>query len=276
MRVTIREIQEMKRQGEKIPVLTAYDAPTARLVEEAGVPMVLVGDSLGQVLLGYESTIPVTLEEVLHHTKAVARGTRRALVIADMPFLTYHLSVQQGLQNAGRFIQEGGAQAVKLEGGRRVGETVRRIVECGLPVMGHIGLTPQSLYQLGGYRVQGKTREAAAALLDDALCLQEAGAFCVVLELVPAPLAQLVTNRLSIPTIGIGAGPFCDGQVQVLHDILGLLPDFAPKHTRRYADLAVAIKEALGRYVKDVREGGFPSEKESFSMDESALAGLQP
>ncbi|MBI4234108.1 MAG: 3-methyl-2-oxobutanoate hydroxymethyltransferase [Chloroflexi bacterium] len=274
MRITIRDIQEMKRRGEKIPMLTAYDYTTARLVDEAGVPLILVGDSLGQVVLGYDSTIPVTMHDMLHHTKAVVRGSKRALVVGDMPFMSYHLDARQALQNAARFIQEGGAGAVKLEGGRRVAETVRRIVECGIPVMGHIGLTPQSIHQLGGYRVQGKTREAAAALLDDALALQEAGAFAVVLESVPAPLARVITLRLSVPTIGIGAGKFCDGQVQVVHDMLGLFTDFVPKHCRRYADLAGAIKEAVGCYVKDVQGEQFPSEKESFTMDESVLADL--
>ncbi|MFN3974268.1 MAG: 3-methyl-2-oxobutanoate hydroxymethyltransferase [Dehalococcoidia bacterium] len=274
MRLTIRDIQEMKRRGERIPMLTAYDYTTAKLLDEAGIPLILVGDSLGQVVLGYDSTIPVTLEDMLHHTKAVVRGARRALVVADMPFMTY-AEPAQALANAARLVQEAGAGVVKVEGGRRVAETVRRIVEWGIPVMGHIGLTPQSVHQLGGYRVQGRSREAAAALLADALALEAAGAFALVLELVPIPLARLITQRLRIPTIGIGAGPFCDGQVQVIHDMLGLYTDFVPKHCRRYADLAGVIREAVSRYGEEVRQGSFPSEKESFSMDEALLADLQ-
>ena len=221
MRITINQIKEMKPKGEKIAMLTAYDYSTARIVDEAGIPLILVGDSLGMVVLGYESTIPVTMEDMLHHTKAVVRGTQKALVIGDMPFMTYQISVEEALRNAGRFMQEAGAQAVKLEGGVTVAEKVRRIVECGIPVMGHIGLTPQSINQLGGYKIQGKTPAAARKLLDDAIALEQAGAFAVVLETVPAPLAALVTQKVSIPTIGIGAGPDCDGQVQVINDMLG-------------------------------------------------------
>ena len=274
MRITITKIQEMKRTGERIPMLTAYDYPTAKLVDEAGIPMILVGDSLGMAVLGYDSTLPVTMEDMLHHTRAVARGAQRALIVGDMPFMSYQTDVATAVRNAGRFLQEGGAQAVKLEGGVSVAETVRRIVECGVPVMGHVGLTPQSVNQLGGYRVQGRTPKAAARLLRDAHALEEAGAFSIVLELVPAQLSRLITQRLSIPTIGIGAGVDCDGQVQVLHDILGLFTDFVPKHVKQYALLAEFIKEAVGQYAREVRQESFPTEKESFSMDESVLAEL--
>ena len=273
-RITVTNIQEMKRNGERIPMITAYDYPTARLVDEAGIPMILVGDSLGMAVLGYDSTLPVTMEDMLHHIKAVVRGAQRALIVGDMPFMSYQGDVPTAIRNAGRLLQEGGAQTVKLEGGETVAETVRRIVECGIPVMGHIGLTPQSVNQLGGYKVQGKTPKAAARLLRDAQALKEAGAFSLVLEGVPAPLGRLITERLSIPTIGIGAGVHCDGQVQVVHDMLGLFTDFLPKHAKRYALLAEATREALVRYAQEVREGVFPTEKESFSMDESVLGEL--
>ena len=274
MRISINQIRDMKRKGEKITMLTAYDYTTARIIDEVGIPLILVGDSLGMVVLGYESTIPVTIEEMLHHTKAVVRGTKQAMVIGDMPFMTYHVSVSDALRNAARFIQEGGAQAVKLEGGVTVAEKVRSIVNCGIPVMGHIGLTPQSLHQLGGYKVQGRTEAAAARLLDDAKALEQAGAFAVVLETVPTPLATLVTQRISIPTIGIGAGIGCDGQVQVVSDILGLFTDFVPKHTKQYAKLADVIRAAVTEYDTEVRDGNFPTEEQSFAMDESILAKL--
>ena len=257
MRVTTLEVQRFKSRGERFPVLTAYDYPTAKLVEEAGVPVILVGDSLGQVVLGYSSTIPVTMEVMLHHTAAVVRGTERAMVVADMPFLSYNLSTEQALQNAGRFLQEAGAQSVKLEGGVRVAETVHRITEAGIPVMGHVGLTPQSVNQLGGYRVQGKGEVAAEALLQDALALQQAGAFSVVLELVPDDVASAVTERLTIPTIGIGAGPHCDGQVQVIHDLLGYNTSYIPKHAKRYADVGETIRGAVAQYAADVRADAF-------------------
>jgi 3-methyl-2-oxobutanoate hydroxymethyltransferase len=274
MRVTINELKEMKQRGEKIPMLTAYDYVTAKLIDEAGVPLILVGDSLGMVILGYESTIPVTMEEMLHHTKAVARGAKKALVVGDMPFMTYHTSVADALHNAACFIQQGGAQAVKLEGGERAAEIVKKIVECGIPVMGHIGLTPQSAYQLGGFRVQGKTPEAALQLLKDARALEQAGAFAIVLELVPAPLAKIITQQISIPTIGIGAGSFCDGQVQVISDLLGLYTEFVPKHAKQYAKLTAIISSAVADYLTEVREGSFPTSKESYTMDESLLEGL--
>jgi len=275
MRVTIGEIKEMKQRGEKIPMLTAYDYATAKLVDEAGMPLILVGDSLGTVILGYGSTIPVTMEDMLHHTKAVVRGTKRSLIIGDMPFMTYHVSTSDALYNAGRFIQEGGAQAVKLEGGESVAEVVHRVVECGIPVMGHIGLTPQSIHQLGGYKAQGKTPEAASRLLKDARALDEAGAFAIVLETIPAPLARIITQKVSVPTIGIGAGPWCDGQVQVISDMLGLFTDFVPKHAKQYARLFDTIKGAVASYMTEVKAGTFPTGKESSTMDESVLAGLE-
>jgi len=275
MRVTIGELKEMKQRGERIPMLTAYDYATAKLMDEVGVPLILVGDSLGMVILGYESTIPVTMEEMLHHTKAVVRGTKRALVVGDMPFMTYHASISDALYNAGRFIQQGGAQAVKLEGGEPMAEVVHRVVECGMPVMGHIGLTPQSIHQLGGFKVQGKTQEAAIRLLKDARALEEAGAFAIVLESIPAPLARIITKKVSIPTIGIGAGPWCDGQVQVISDLLGLFTDFIPKHAKQYARLFDTIKSAMVDYIAEVQAGTFPTKKESYTMDESLLAELE-
>lgn len=274
MRVTISEIKEMKQRQEKIPMLTAYDYITAKMVDEAGVPLILVGDSLGMVMLGYESTIPVTMEEMLHHTKAVVRGAKKALVVGDMPFMTYHVSISEALYNAGRFIQEGGAQAVKLEGGQVVAESVKRIVDCGIPVMGHIGFTPQSIHQLGGFKVQGKTPEVAKKLLKDAQVLAEAGAFAIVLECVPAPLSKLITQRVGIPTIGIGAGSDCDGQVQVISDILGLYTDFVPKHAKRYAKLAEEIKAVVSDYVAEVKSVSFPTVEQSYTMDESILKQL--
>ncbi|MFC2032935.1 3-methyl-2-oxobutanoate hydroxymethyltransferase [Chloroflexota bacterium] len=275
MRISINKIKEMKEKGEKITMLTSYDYVTAKIVDETGIPLILVGDSLGMVVLGYESTIPVTLEEMLHHTKAVVRGTKNAMVVGDMPFMTYHLSIEQALRNAGRFIQEAGAQAVKLEGGVSVAEKVKRIVECGIPVMGHIGLTPQSINQLGGYKIQGKTSEAAAKMLKDAKALEEAGAFSVVLETVPAPLAALITREISIPTIGIGAGPDCDGEVQVINDILGSFTDFVPKHAKQYAKLTNIMSTAIQQYYDEVRAGKFPTKDNSFPMDESILAELK-
>ncbi len=274
MRITINQIKEMKQKGEKITMLTAYDYATAKLVDEAEIPLILVGDSLGMVVLGYESTIPVTMEEMLHHTKAVVRGTKKAMVIGDMPFMTYHVSVEDALYNAASFIQEGGAQAVKLEGGVTVAEKVKRIVECGIPVMGHIGLTPQSIHQFGGFKLQGKTPEAAARMLEDARALEEAGAFAIVLETVPAPLAKLISAKISIPTIGIGAGPDCDGQVQVINDILGSFADFVPRHAKQYAKLTDIISQAVAQYHQEVKAGKFPTEKQSSAMDEKLLADL--
>ena len=259
MRFTINQIKEMKQKGDKIVMLTAYDYSTARLVDQAGIPLILVGDSLGMVILGYESTIPVTMEEMLHHTKAVVRGTKQAMVIGDMPFMTYHISIEDALRNAARFIQEAGAQAVKLEGGVTVAEKVRRIVDCGIPVMGHIGLTPQSIHQLSGFKMQGKTPEAAARLLEDAKALEQAGAFAVVLETIPSDLGRLITDKTAIPTIGIGAGRACDGQVQVINDILGSFSDFVPKHAKQYVKLTDIISKAVTQYRDEVKAGTFPA-----------------
>jgi 3-methyl-2-oxobutanoate hydroxymethyltransferase len=275
MRVTVNQIREMKQKGEKIAMLTAYDYTTARIVDEAGIPLVLVGDSLGMVVLGYESTIPVTLEVMLHHTKAVVRGTKKAMVIGDMPFMTYTISTEEAMRNAGRFIQEAGCQAVKLEGGVTVADKVKRIVACGIPVMGHIGLTPQSINAFGGYKIQGRTPEAATRLLADAVALEQAGAFAVVMETVPAPLAALITRKIGIPTIGIGAGAGCDGQVQVINDILGSFQDFVPKHSRQYARVAEVMAGAIAQYYHEVKSGEFPTAAQSFPMDESILAGLE-
>lgn len=252
-------------------MLTAYDYPTARILDEAGIPMLLVGDSLGQVMLGYDSTVRVTMAEMLHHTKAVVRGTKRALVVVDMPFLSYGVTPQASLENAGELMREGGAGAVKLEGGERSARTIESIVRAGIPVMAHIGLTPQSIHQLGGHRVQGKTREAGRQLLHDALAVQQAGAFAVVLELVPEQLAAAITERLRIPTIGIGAGAGCSGQVQVITDLLGLNPDFTPRHATHYAELYSVIRSAAEAYREDVRAGVFPGPEQSTRMEETIL-----
>jgi len=275
MRVTITDIKAMKQRKEKIPMLTAYDYVTAKTVDAAGVPLILVGDSLGMVVLGYESTIPVTMEDMLHHTKAVARGARKALIVGDMPFMTYHTSMADALRNATRLIQEAGAQAVKLEGGDTVAETVRRLVECGIPVMGHIGLTPQSVNQLGGFKVQGKGLEEARRLLNDARTLETAGAFAIVLECTPAPLSRLITQRVGIPTIGIGAGPDCDGQVQVVSDLLGLYTEFVPRHARQYVKLAGEISSAVSSYISDVKAVAFPTMEHSYAMDEGLVKRLE-
>ena len=275
MRVSITQIREMKQKGEKIAMLTAYDYATAKLIDGAGIPLILVGDSLGMVVLGYESTIPVTMDEMIHHTKAVVRGTTQALIVGDMPFMTYQVSVDDALRNAARFIQEGGAQTVKLEGGENMAETVKRIVSSGIPVMGHIGLTPQSIHQLGGFKVMGKTPEAAIRLVNDAKALDEAGTFAIVLECVPEPLSKLITEKVSVPTIGIGAGKYCDGQVQVISDLLGLYTDFVPKHAKQYARLFEIIKSATADYIAEVQAGAFPTEKQSYAMDKSVLTELE-
>ena len=269
-RLTVADIAKRHADRQRLPMLTAYDYPTAQILDEAGVPMILVGDSLGQVLLGYESTVRVTMTEMLHHTKAVVRGTKRAMVIGDMPFLTY-ASVDEALENAGRFLQEAGAQAVKVEGGVRSGRIIEALVKAGIPVMGHIGWTPQAQLGMGGkVRVQGKDRIQARALLADAFAVQEAGAFSIVLELVPAQLAAAITERLRIPTIGIGAGPGCSGQVQVITDLLGL-GDFVPRHARQYAHLRESIAEAARAYAADVEAGTFPGEAETVRMDDAVL-----
>lgn len=274
MRLTIKDLQDMKTRGEKIPMMTAYDYTSGKLLEQAGIPLMLVGDSLGMVVLGYDSTVPVTMGDMLHHIKTVVRGTEKAHIVGDLPFMSYHAEVSEAIRNAGRILKEGGAQSVKLEGGQEMAETVNRIVKSGIPVMGHVGLTPQSVNQLGGYRVQGKTISDAIRLMEDTRALEEAGAYAVVLECVPAALAQMITDRLSIPTIGIGAGAGCDGQVQVLHDFLGLFTDFLPKHARRYVNLAETIQDAASQYISDVHLGKFPTDKESYKMSQSVLDEL--
>jgi 3-methyl-2-oxobutanoate hydroxymethyltransferase len=273
MRVRVTKFREMKQRGEPIASVTAYDYAMARVADAAGIPLVLVGDSLGNVMLGYGSTVHVTMEDMVHHTKAVVRGTENALVAVDLPFMSYQVSEEEALRNAGRMLQEGGAQAVKLEGGVRAADTIARIVEAGIPVMGHIGLTPQSEHALGGFRVQGTEVEAARELVEDALAVQDAGAFAVVIETVPSELGKLVTERLSIPTIGIGAGPHCDGQIQVLHDILGL-SGRQPKHSKAYAKLQETIGQALTAYAEEVRTGAFPTEEQGTPMDEAVLREL--
>jgi 3-methyl-2-oxobutanoate hydroxymethyltransferase len=262
----VHDFVASKARGEKIVVITAYDYTMARLVDEAGIHAILVGDSLGNVMLGYDSTLPVTMEDMIHHIKAVVRGSRKSLVIGDMPFMSYQVSTEQAVASAGRLLQEAGCQAVKLEGGRSVAASVAKIVASGIPVMGHLGLTPQSIHQLGGYKVQGKSDAAAEALIQDALALEEAGAFSIVLEYVPIELARTVSEKLTIPTIGIGAGPHCDGQVQVIADMLALNPEFNPKHAKVYAPIGEAIKEAVSRYAREVVEGEFPSDRQSFGL----------
>lgn len=273
-RITITGLKEMKQKGQKISMLTAYDYPMAKLIDEAGIEIILVGDSLGMVVLGYESTIPVTLEEMIHHSKAVVRGTDNCLVVADLPFLSYQVSQAQAMESAGRMLKEAGVQAVKLEGGSELALTVKNLVGAGIPVMGHIGLTPQSVNQLGGYKVQGKDLAGAKKLLEDAKALEDAGVFAVVLECVPAPLAEIITEQLSIPTIGIGAGNGCDGQVLVTHDLLGLFSGFTPKFVKKYIQLGEQIKQAFTQYKEDVGSGQFPSPEHSFGMQEDTLAKL--
>jgi 3-methyl-2-oxobutanoate hydroxymethyltransferase len=263
-RITAPRIVEMKRRAEPIAVLTAYDFPTARLADEAGVEILLVGDSLGTVVLGYDTTLPVTVEDVLHHTKAVTRAKPAALVVADMPFMSYQVSVEQAVSNAGRLVQEGGADAVKLEGGERVVPMVARLVEIGIPVMGHLGLTPQSVLAFGGYKVQARGEADQERLLHEAKLLEAAGCFALVLEGIPARMGTQVTRAIGIPTIGIGAGAGCDGQVLVTHDLIGLFLGRAPKFVRRYANVAETMRDAFERYVADVKAHRFPSDEESY------------
>ncbi len=263
-RKTILDIQRMKREGEKIAVLTAYDYPFARLMDGVGIDMILVGDSVGPVVAGYDDTLPVTMDEMIYHTRAVVRGVEQALVIADLPFLSYQIDLRDARLNAGRLVKEGGAQAVKLEGGANLAPTIRAIVEMDVPVVGHIGLTPQSIHRMGGYRVQGKGEEQARQLLADAQAIEAAGAFALVLEGIPAALAAEITAVLAIPTIGIGAGVACDGQVLVLYDILGLCEKYSPKFVKRFADVAETIRGGIGDYIREVKDGTFPGEEHSF------------
>lgn len=263
---TVRDFFQKKQQQQPITMLTAYDYPTALLIDQAGIDSILVGDSLGMVVLGYENTLAVTMDDMLHHCRAVARGSKSAFLIGDMPFLSYQVSVSEAVRNAGRFLQEAGMDAVKLEGGRERLETVRAIIQAGIPVMGHLGLTPQSVHQLGGFRTQGKTAAAAQRLLEDALLLEEAGCFSVVLESIPAQLGQLVSERLSMPTIGIGGGPGCDGQVLVLHDMIGLFDRFRPKFVKGYASLHSDLLAAFGRYKEEVESRAFPAAENCYEM----------
>ncbi len=273
-RVTLSTLQAMKERREPITMLTAYDYPTALLIDQAGVDLILVGDSLGMVVHGFETTLPVTMEMMILHCQAVRRGAKRALLIGDMPFGSYQISVEEARRNAARFIAEAGMDAVKLEGGRRMAGTVRALVEMGIAVQGHIGLTPQSVSAFGGFKLQGKTVEAARGLIDDARALEDAGAFSIVLEAIPARLARLITRAVGVPTIGIGAGAGCDGQVLVTHDLVGLFDRFTPKFVRKYADMAGALREAFAAYVGDVRGGAFPAPEHEFSMDDDTWALL--
>jgi 3-methyl-2-oxobutanoate hydroxymethyltransferase len=263
-RKTILDIKKMKALGEKITVLTAYDYMTSSILDECGIDIILVGDSLGNVILGYDNTLPVTMEDMLHHTKAVTRAAQNSFVIGDMPFLSYQVSPELALANAGRFLKEAGAQAVKLEGGRETAETVHKITSAGIPIMGHLGLTPQSIHQIGGWKVQGKKEDAAIRIIEDAKILEDAGAFSIVLELIPERLAEEITKSISIPTIGIGAGIYCDGQVLVVNDMLGMYEKFTPKHVKKYANLNLEIKTAVKKYISEVKEGSFPDTEHSF------------
>ncbi len=274
MRLTIRDVRKMKNNGNPLVMLTAYDATSARLAEKAGVPMILVGDTLGMVVQGHDSTIPVKLEHMIYHCSIVARVTQKPLIVGDLPFMTYSISPEQALENAGHLMQDGGVSCVKLEGGEHMAPTVDRIVHSGIPVMGHIGLTPQSVNQFGGFRVQGKQLDSARQLIRDALMIQDAGAFSIVLELVPSRLAKLISELLDIPTIGIGAGVHCDGQVQVFHDILALFEDFIPRHTKRYSHIGDMIQSALTTYRTEVEERAFPTKENGFSMDDVVIETL--
>jgi len=274
-KITPVNVQAMKNEGKKISMLTAYDYPMALLEDRAGIDIILIGDSLGMTVLGYENTIPVTMDEMIHHTKAVTRGAKYSLVIGDMPFMSYNTSEREAIFNAGRFIKEGGADAVKLEGGASVKDVVRAIVRAGIPVMGHIGLAPQTISMLGGFKVQGKDAQAAQKIIDDALLLEDAGAFSVVLEAIPAPISKKVTERLKIPTIGIGAGIDCDGQVLVVHDMLGLFDRFTPKFVKRYVNLSELMLKAFASYKEEVSKGEFPTDEHSFHIDEKELSKMK-
>lgn len=274
MKNTVLTFQQAKENGEKLAMLTAYDYSTAKLIDEAGVNSILVGDSLGNVILGYEDTISVTMEDMIHHGAAVARGAKNALVVIDMPFMSYQTSVYDALVNAGRLMKEGRGDAVKLEGGVEVCPQIKAIVDAGIPVCAHIGLTPQSINAFGGFKVQGKSEAAAKKLLEDAKAVEEAGAFAVVIEGVPAKIAALITEQLHIPTIGIGAGKDCDGQVLVYQDMLGMFSDFTPKFVKRYANIGEVMKEAFQNYIKEVRDGVFPAEENTYKVDDSVIEKL--
>ena len=274
MKNTAVTFKQAKEKNEKLTMLTAYDYSTAKIIDEAGINGILVGDSLGMVCLGYEDTLSVTMEDMIHHTKAVARGAKNSLVVADMPFMSYQTSVYDAVVNAGRLIKEGRAQAVKLEGGVEVADHIEAIVKASIPVMGHIGLTPQSVNAFGGFKVQGKSEEAAKKLIEDALAVERAGAFAVVMEGVPSKLAAIVTEKLSIPTIGIGAGDKCDGQILVYQDMLGMFNDFTPKFVKKYENLGDRMRNAFATYIEEVKNGSFPSEEHGFKIDEEVIEKL--
>jgi len=274
-KVTTRAFRQKKLKGEPITMLTAYDYGTALAVDQAGIDSILVGDSLGMVVLGYDNTLPVTMEDMIHHSKAVARGAKRAFLVGDMPFMSYQISIEESIRNAGRFLQEAGMDAVKLEGGRERQETIRRIADAGIPVMGHLGLTPQSVNQFGGFFPQGMASMSAKRLYEDALILQEAGCFSIVLESVPSRLAEVISRNLEIPTIGIGAGTGCDGQVLVVHDMLGLFERFTPKFVKRYAELFTAMKEAITAYKEEVENHSFPAPQNMVEMSDEEWEILQ-
>ena len=274
-KITITDLHNKKRSGKKITMLTAYDYPIARLVDEAGIDMILVGDSLGMVVLGYDSTVPVTMDEMIHHSKAARRGTKYAFLVGDMPFMSYQVSVEEAIRNAGRFMKEASCDAVKLEGGDEVIAVTKAIVDAGVPVLGHLGLTPQTISKLGGYRIQGKDAEAAKKILDQAMKLEKAGCFAIVLECVPDEVAGIITKKLTIPTIGIGAGPGCDGQVLVTNDMVGLFDRFVPKFVKQYAKLSATISEGVKRYKEEVEGGMFPDAEHSFTIKEEELKKLK-
>lgn len=274
-KITITDIQNKKREGKKITMLTAYDYPMARLVDEAGIDVILVGDSLGMVVLGYESTVSVTMDEMIHHSKAVRRGTKCAFLVGDMPFMSYQISKEEAVRNAGRFMKEAGCDAVKLEGGDEVLDVTKAIVDTGIPVLGHLGLTPQTISKLGGYKIQGKDAKAAKRILEQALKLKDAGCFAIVLECVPDKVAKLITEKLTIPTIGIGAGSYCDGQVLVTNDMVGLFDRFVPKFVKQYVKLSTLISDGLKKYRDEVEKGIFPDQAHSFAIKEEEIRKLK-
>ncbi|GEP64694.1 3-methyl-2-oxobutanoate hydroxymethyltransferase [Clostridium beijerinckii] len=274
MKNTVLTFKQAKEQKSKLSMLTAYDYSMAKIIDESGVNGILIGDSLGMVIKGEEDTLAVTMDEIIYHTKAVKRGAKNALIVSDMPFLSYHVSIEQAVLNAGRLIKEGGANAVKLEGGANVAAQIKAIVDAQIPVMGHIGLTPQSVNAFGGFKVQGKSEAAAKQLINDAVLIEKAGAFSIVLEGIPEKVAELITNAVSIPTIGIGAGKYCDGQILVYQDMLGMFNDFVPKFVKQYANVGTVMRDAISSYVKEVQAGDFPEEKHTFKIDENELKKL--
>jgi 3-methyl-2-oxobutanoate hydroxymethyltransferase len=274
-KITTLRLRQMKEKGEKISMLTAYDHPTARIMDDAGIDIILVGDSVGNTMLGYPDTIPVTMDQMISHTTAVCKAVKYALVVGDMPFMSYQISVEDAVKNAGRFIKEARAHSIKLEGGVQVADRVAAIVNAGIPVMGHLGLTPQSVNMLGGYRVQGKNKAQAQKMLDDARCLEDAGVFAILLELMPAAMGKLITDSISVPTVGIGAGPHTSGQILIYHDMVGIEAVFQPKFVKKYAALEETIHGAISNYVEDVRSGAFPSPEHCFDMDEEELKDVK-